>query len=154
MAKLLKRNYSPTQMSTSDSHAMHDKKPVYCHGESVNHFPAPNIIKNTSNCEPVAIIGLASKFPQKATDTEAFWNLLLTKQSALSKVPEERYNASAFVSWFKAFLPALFSTNSASYRVLQVRAISSVKTWVPSTPRFSVYHRPKQRTWIHNSGGC
>lgn len=48
--------------------------------------------------EPLAVVGLALKFPQGAHNTEAFWKLLLEKRSALTKVPEGRYNADAFVS--------------------------------------------------------
>jgi hypothetical protein len=51
-----------------------------------------------SSFEPIAIIGFAAKFPEDAADTESFWKMLLERRSALSKVPEERYNAEAFVS--------------------------------------------------------
>jgi hypothetical protein len=54
--------------------------------------------QRTHYSEPIAVIGIALKFPQDATDTEAFWKLLLAKQSALSKVHRERYNADTFVS--------------------------------------------------------
>jgi hypothetical protein len=47
--------------------------------------------------EPIAIIGLATKFPGDAANTEAFWETLIEKRSALSKVPAERYNVDAFV---------------------------------------------------------
>ncbi|KAF2865597.1 hypothetical protein BDV95DRAFT_652025 [Massariosphaeria phaeospora] len=39
---------------------------------------------------------MAVKFPGNAVDTEQFWNMLLEKRSALSKVPKERYNVDAF----------------------------------------------------------
>jgi hypothetical protein len=48
--------------------------------------------------EPIAIIGLATKFPGDAADTERFWEMLIERRSALSKVPEKRYSADAFVS--------------------------------------------------------
>jgi hypothetical protein len=51
-----------------------------------------------SLCEPIAIIGLATKFPGDAVDTESFWETLIKKRSALTRIPENRYNADAFVS--------------------------------------------------------
>ncbi|KAF2177891.1 hypothetical protein K469DRAFT_601543 [Zopfia rhizophila CBS 207.26] len=46
--------------------------------------------------EPIAVIGLALKFPQDATCPESFWQTLLEKRSALTSVPKERYNADSF----------------------------------------------------------
>ncbi len=46
--------------------------------------------------EPVAVIGLSLKFPQDATSPEAFWQMLLDGRSALSDIPEDRFNADHF----------------------------------------------------------
>ncbi|KAF2183646.1 hypothetical protein K469DRAFT_710445 [Zopfia rhizophila CBS 207.26] len=46
--------------------------------------------------EPIAVIGLALKFPQDATSAESFWKLLLEKRSTVIDVPAERWNADAF----------------------------------------------------------
>ena len=46
--------------------------------------------------EPLAIIGLAAKFPQDAATTEKFWEFLLRARSAMSQFPKERSNAEAF----------------------------------------------------------
>jgi len=54
-----------------------------------------------SLCEPIAIVGFATKFPGDAVDTESFWETLIEKRSALTKIPENRYNADAFVSAIK-----------------------------------------------------
>ncbi|KAJ5542947.1 hypothetical protein N7535_005370 [Penicillium sp. DV-2018c] len=46
--------------------------------------------------EPIAIIGLATRFPQEATTTEGLWELLLQARSTWSSIPKERFNAEAF----------------------------------------------------------
>ncbi|KAJ6103160.1 hypothetical protein N7486_005587 [Penicillium sp. IBT 16267x] len=46
--------------------------------------------------EPIAVIGLATRFPQEATTTEALWELLLQARSTWSPIPKERFNADAF----------------------------------------------------------
>lgn len=48
--------------------------------------------------EDVAVIGIAIKFPQDATSTVSFWNMLIERRSALSDVPKDRYNIDAFWS--------------------------------------------------------
>ncbi|KAH7138738.1 polyketide synthase [Dendryphion nanum] len=61
------------------------------YGESSN-----SECENENHEQSVAIIGLAAKFPGDASDAEHFWETLLERRSALSKVPIERYNADAF----------------------------------------------------------
>lgn len=46
--------------------------------------------------EPIAVVGMAIKFPQDATSPAAFWQMLVKGRSALSTVPRERYNLDAF----------------------------------------------------------
>lgn len=46
--------------------------------------------------EPIAVIGMAMKFPQGATSPEAFWQMLMKRESAMSDVPKERFNIDAF----------------------------------------------------------
>ncbi|KAJ5668938.1 Acyl transferase/acyl hydrolase/lysophospholipase [Penicillium macrosclerotiorum] len=46
--------------------------------------------------EPIAVVGLATKFPQHATTTEALWEQLLQARSTWSSIPKERFNAEAF----------------------------------------------------------
>ncbi|RDA84939.1 hypothetical protein CP532_5159 [Ophiocordyceps camponoti-leonardi (nom. inval.)] len=45
---------------------------------------------------PIAIVGMAGKFPGEATNPEKFWEMLSRGKSALSKVPAERFNIDAF----------------------------------------------------------
>ena len=46
--------------------------------------------------EPIAIIGLALKFPQDASNPAAFWKMLVEGRSAMTKVPKERFNVDAY----------------------------------------------------------
>ncbi|KAJ5964727.1 uncharacterized protein N7479_004603 [Penicillium vulpinum] len=46
--------------------------------------------------EPIAIVGLATRFPQQATTTESLWELLLQARSTWSSIPKERFNSDAF----------------------------------------------------------
>ncbi|KAJ5151089.1 Acyl transferase/acyl hydrolase/lysophospholipase [Penicillium canariense] len=46
--------------------------------------------------EPIAIVGLATRFSQDATTTEDLWQLLLEARSTWSSIPKERFNADAF----------------------------------------------------------
>ncbi|EAU61741.1 acyl carrier protein, partial [Stigmatella aurantiaca] len=45
--------------------------------------------------EPIAIIGLACRFPG-APDAEAFWRLLREGEDAITEVPSERWDTGAF----------------------------------------------------------
>ncbi|KAJ5207271.1 Acyl transferase/acyl hydrolase/lysophospholipase [Penicillium cf. griseofulvum] len=46
--------------------------------------------------EPIAIVGLATRFPQQATTTENLWELLLQVRSTWSSIPKARFNSGAF----------------------------------------------------------
>ncbi|KAJ5503012.1 Acyl transferase/acyl hydrolase/lysophospholipase [Penicillium fimorum] len=46
--------------------------------------------------EPIAIVGLATHFPQQASTTESLWELLLQARSTWSPIPKERFNSDAF----------------------------------------------------------
>jgi Beta-ketoacyl synthase, N-terminal domain len=52
--------------------------------------------QNGDGLEPIAVIGMALKFPQDATSPEAFWQMLMEGRSAMTNVPEERFNVDAF----------------------------------------------------------
>jgi acyl transferase domain-containing protein len=45
---------------------------------------------------PIAIIGMACRFPGEATNVENFWNMLTSKRDAWTEVPKERFNVDAF----------------------------------------------------------
>jgi acyl transferase domain-containing protein len=45
--------------------------------------------------EPIAIVGLANRFPQQASTTEDLWELLLESRSTWSPIPKERFHSDA-----------------------------------------------------------
>ena len=46
--------------------------------------------------EPIAIIGMACRFPGGADDPDAFWQLLKSGGDAISEVPRNRWDIDAF----------------------------------------------------------
>ncbi|KAH9876419.1 hypothetical protein J1614_003550 [Plenodomus biglobosus] len=45
---------------------------------------------------PIAVVGLGCRFPGDVTSGEKFWNLLVSKKSARTETPQERFNVDAF----------------------------------------------------------
>jgi acyl transferase domain-containing protein len=52
---------------------------------------------NTSEKEPIAIIGMGCRFPGDANSPEAFWKLLRDGVDAITEVPEDRWNLDIFL---------------------------------------------------------
>ena len=48
--------------------------------------------------EPVAIVGMAMRFPGGVHNAEDFWDLLINKRDGRCRVPSDRYNVDAFYS--------------------------------------------------------
>ncbi|RAL04668.1 putative polyketide synthase [Aspergillus ibericus CBS 121593] len=46
--------------------------------------------------EPVAVVGIALKFPGDADTPEAFWKLLLDGRCTVTDVPPDRWNVNTF----------------------------------------------------------
>lgn len=46
--------------------------------------------------EPLAVVGFSFKFPQDATSTESFWNMLSEGRCASTEIPKSRMNIDAF----------------------------------------------------------
>ncbi len=46
--------------------------------------------------EPIAIVGMAFKFPQGAEDPETLWEMLAGKQCAATTFPKDRFDIDAF----------------------------------------------------------
>ena len=57
---------------------------------------AANLTENSHQNEPIAVVGLALRFPQDATSPRTFWDMLMEKRSAMTTVPSDRFNANAF----------------------------------------------------------
>jgi acyl transferase domain-containing protein len=54
---------------------------------------APN---ENPSFEPIAIVGMAFKFPQGAESADAFWNMLAEKRCAATTFPKDRFDIDAF----------------------------------------------------------
>ena len=63
---------------------------------SLASIPSGGGIVSPDALEPIAIVGLATHFPQHATSTERLWELLLQARSTWSTIPKERFNSDAF----------------------------------------------------------
>ncbi|MCJ1283862.1 hypothetical protein MMC26_003193 [Xylographa opegraphella] len=61
-----------------------------------NGIMTPNSSSNEDIVEPIAVIGYSLKFPQDATSSEGFWQMLVQGKSAMSDVPKDRFNLDAF----------------------------------------------------------
>src|SRR4051812_1747163 len=48
--------------------------------------------------EPIAIIGMGCRFPEKAVSPEAYWAMLCEGGSAVREVPASRWNPDAYYS--------------------------------------------------------
>ena len=48
-----------------------------------------------SNIMPIAIIGLAGRFPGEATNAKNLWDMCSSGATAWSEIPAERFTASA-----------------------------------------------------------
>lgn len=46
--------------------------------------------------EPIAVIGFSTRFPQDANSPKAFWQMLEEGRSAMTEVPEDRFNINSF----------------------------------------------------------
>jgi len=45
---------------------------------------------------PIAIVGIGGRYPGNASNPEKLWDLIAEKRSALTEVPQDRFNVDAF----------------------------------------------------------
>ena len=45
--------------------------------------------------EPIAVIGFSFGFPQDATSSESFWDMMINKRGSVTAIPPDRFNAAA-----------------------------------------------------------
>ena len=51
---------------------------------------------NQDACKPIAIVGMACRFPGDATSPTRFFDMLTKGRAAWSEIPKDRYNVDAF----------------------------------------------------------
>ena len=69
---------------------LHNGEPSISGLASETHNAAP-----ASGYEPIAIIGMACRFPGDANSPEEFWDLMMQGRSAMSTFPKEKFNFEA-----------------------------------------------------------
>ncbi len=55
-----------------------------------------NAAMEQDKSEPIAVVGFALKFPQDAVSVEGFWQMLIDGRSAMTEIPQDRWNVDAF----------------------------------------------------------
>lgn len=109
---------------------------------------------------PVAIVGLAGRFPGEATNAKNLWDMCCQGRSAWSEVPKDRFNSEAYFhpnpsksgcvrNIFLRTEYELISDDSS----IPEEPISSKKMLPSSTHHFSVLHRARQRYELHSFCG-
>lgn len=69
--------------------------PPYLNGDSSDHT-VHFVNRHAAETEPMAIIGLAMRAADEATDAEAFWEFLLRARQATRPIPEDKLSSKAF----------------------------------------------------------
>ncbi|KAH8802508.1 hypothetical protein F5884DRAFT_683224 [Xylogone sp. PMI_703] len=80
------------------SHDSRENGSSYPNGNGVSNGSSTHANGNgvtATGPEPMAIIGMACKFPQEAEDPEKFWKLMLEGRSAMTEFPKEKLNIDA-----------------------------------------------------------
>ena len=94
--------------------------------------------------QPIAIVGMACRFPGRVDSPRAFWQLLTAGTDAITEVPEGRWNASRF-----------HHPNAAALRGGWSRAgADSSRTPTRSMRRSSGSRRARRRAWTRSTAGC
>ncbi len=64
-------------------------------GGTIKDSHRAQVYGDTHKFEPIAIVGLSFEFPQNATSSDAFWELLMSKGNTATGFPEHRLAVSA-----------------------------------------------------------
>jgi acyl transferase domain-containing protein/NADPH:quinone reductase-like Zn-dependent oxidoreductase/acyl carrier protein len=121
---------------------------------------APKITKETqaivTENEPIAIIGLACRFPGGANSADEFWNLLEQGSDTSIEIPHTRWNIEEYYDPTPDKLGKMISRNSS---LLNVPIDEFDANFFKISPKESEYLDPQQRllleiTWeaLENSG--
>jgi len=97
--------------------------------------------------EPIAIIGIACRFPGGAEDPEAFWQLMKNGVDAIGKVPEERWDRNYYYDP-EAGKPGKMITQEGGF-LKQVDSFDA--QFFGISPREAVSMDPQQRLLLETS---
>jgi acyl transferase domain-containing protein len=64
------------------------------HSTSAGHLDSEKA--PSAHVEPLAVIGLACRFPQNATNVESLWQCLLAGRSMATRTPKEKINTEGY----------------------------------------------------------
>lgn len=145
---------SPPTTSCGDYSSTDENAYDGSRNSDVNHDPS-----GVNQIEPIAVIGLSLEFPQEATSTEAFWQMLIEARSGRTGIPKDRFNLEAFhhpdagrqdnVSYGFQFSRILTHVPACSSTL--GRVISSRRTLAHLMHRSSPSLLRKRQVWIHSS---
>jgi hypothetical protein len=93
--------------------------------------------------EPLAVIGMACRFPGGANSPEAFWKLLMGGVDAISEVPHDRWSAEEIYA--EDFLQAGKANTRWGGFLEDIDQFD---------PAFLESRRVKQCTWIRSNASC
>ena len=111
------------------SQARHEQSEIYKRGSS-------------DSDEPIAIVGLACRFPGKANDLASYWKLLKDKGDAIIPVPSSRWSQDTMFDADREAPGKVYANNGGFLQ-------SDIKAFDPAffgiSPREAVYMDPQQR---------
>lgn len=61
-----------------------------------SHCGSDGDVSGSDQVEPIAVVGFSLKFPQDATSSEAFWQMLMEGRSARTRIPSNRFDTDGF----------------------------------------------------------
>ena len=120
--------------------------------QSQNGGQPEDMPSSNSSVMPIAVIGMACRFPGEGDNVDGFWTMIREGRDAWSEFPKTRMNAEAFSHPYAARTgsvgqPPLGSTPMLTLSVSStpVEHISFEKIWARLTPPSSTSARMKQR---------
>jgi len=131
LAEWLGRSLAPTLLYEYPSIASLSR---YLAGESAS--PSPARAEESPPGEPIAVIGMMCRFPGRASDPEAFWQLLRTGGDAITEVPPQRWDPETTSARHGGFLEAVDRFDAAFFGI---------------TPREAMTMDPQQRLLLEVS---
>lgn len=68
----------------------------YHDGEQMEQTNGGGRLAGNDKIEPIAVVGFSMNFPQDATSEAGFWQMLTEGRSAMTEIPNTRFNIDAF----------------------------------------------------------